>query len=74
MLVLWSYGIVLTKRCAITTVVAFLAWLLGWSQGNLRQCLREWCYDAGDKQGAHRMQLELEACVAPLLGWEKSAP
>ena len=40
-LALWSYGIVLTKSCGITTVVAFLACLLGWSQGNLRQRLRE---------------------------------
>jgi hypothetical protein len=34
---LWSYGIVLTKSCGITPVVAFLAGVLGWSKGNLRQ-------------------------------------
>ncbi len=68
-LALWSYGIVVTKSCGITTVVAFLARVLGWSKGNLRQRLREWCYDAGDKKGEHRAQLELEACFAPLLGW-----
>lgn len=68
-LALWSYGIVLTRSCGITTVVSFLARLLGWSKGNLRQRLREWCYDAGDKRGEHRAELELRACFAPLLGW-----
>ena len=68
-LALWSYGIVLTKSCGMTTVVSFLAQLLGWSKGNLRQRLREWCYDAGDKQGEHRAELEPRTCFAPLLGW-----
>ncbi len=68
-LALWSYGIVLTKSCGMTTVVSFLAQLLGWSKGNLRQRLREWCYDAGDKRGEHRAELEPRTCFAPLLGW-----
>ena len=68
-LALWSYGIVLTKSCGITTVVSFLGRLLGCSPGNLRQRLREWCYDACDKKGEPRAELELTACFAPLLGW-----
>jgi Transposase DDE domain len=68
-LALWSYGMVLTKSCGITTVVSFLARLLGWPKGNLRQRLREWCYDAADKKGEQRAELDLGACFAPLLGW-----
>ncbi len=68
-LALWSYGIVLTRSCGITTVVCFLAQALGWSKGNLRQRLREWCYDADDKRGEHRTELEPRTCFAPLLGW-----
>lgn len=68
-LALWSYGMVLTKSCGLTTVVCFLARLLGWSKGNLRQRLREWCYDAADKQGKQRAELDLATCFAPLLGW-----
>lgn len=68
-LALWSYGIVLTKSCGLTTVVCFLARLLGWSKGNLRQRLREWCYDATDKKGRQRAELDVTTCFAPLLGW-----
>lgn len=68
-LALWSYGIVLSKSCGITTVVSFLGQLLGESKGNLRQRLREWCYDAEDKKGERRAELDLGACFAPLLGW-----
>jgi hypothetical protein len=68
-LALWSYGMVLTKSCGITTVVAFLARWLGWPKGNLRQRLREWWYDAADKKGEQRVELEVGACFAPLLGW-----
>ncbi len=49
-LALWSYGIVLTKSRGITTVAAFLARLLDWPRGNLRQRLREWCSDTADKK------------------------
>ena len=68
-LALWSYGMVLAKSCGITSVVALLAPLLGQSEGTVRQRLREWCYDAVDKKGAQRHDLEVRRCFAPLLGW-----
>ncbi|MFL5697533.1 MAG: endonuclease [Ktedonobacteraceae bacterium] len=68
-LALWSYGMVLAKSCGITSVVALLAPLLGQSEATVRQRLREWCYDAVDKKGAQRHDLEVSRCFAPLLGW-----
>jgi hypothetical protein len=36
---------------------------------NLEQRLREWCYDAGDKQGCQRQEVEVSSCFVPLLRW-----
>jgi hypothetical protein len=50
-LALYSFGMVMTRRCGITTVTHFLTLLTGKKQASLRQRLREWCYDAPDKRG-----------------------
>ena len=68
-LALWSYGMVLAKSCGITSVAAILAEGLGSSFGTLRQQLREWCYDAADKKGVHRQELDVTLCFGPVLGW-----
>ena len=68
-LALWSYGMVLAKSCGITSVAALLADLLGSSVSTQRQRLREWCYDATDKKGAHRQEVDVTLCFGPLLGW-----
>jgi hypothetical protein len=68
-LALWSYGMVLAKSCGLTTVSATLALQLGSSEGSLTQRLREWCYDAKDKKGAHRQAMDVTTCFAPLLAW-----
>jgi hypothetical protein len=68
-LALWSYGMVLSKSCGITTIVCLLAQVLACPKANLRQRLREWYYDAKDKAGRKRAELDLEACFAPLVGW-----
>ena len=60
---------VLAKSCGISSVVGLLAPLLKQSEATLRQRLREWCYDKADKKGAHRLDLEVRSCFAPLLGW-----
>jgi hypothetical protein len=60
---------VVSKSCGITTVVSLLAKVLACPKANLRQRLREWCYDAQDKAGGKRAELDLEACFAPLMGW-----
>ncbi len=68
-LALWSYGMVVSKSCGMTSIVSLLATVLGCPKANLRQRLREWCYDAKDKAGGKRAELDLEACFAPLMGW-----
>lgn len=68
-LALWSYGMVLAKSCGITSVAALLASLLNASESSLRQRLREWCYDAADKKGAPRQELEVSPCFVSLLRW-----
>src|SRR5207245_1558181 len=68
-LALWSYGMVLAKSCGITTVAALLAELTRCSFAPMRQRLRGWCYDAQDKKGEHRQELDVTLCFAPLLCW-----
>ena len=60
---------VLAKSCGITSVAALLADLLNKSYESTRQQLREWCYDAADKKGIHRQEVDVTLCFAPLLRW-----
>jgi hypothetical protein len=60
---------VFAKSCGITSVAALLADMLGLSVSTLRQRLREWCYDAADKKGADRQEVDVTLCFAPLLCW-----
>lgn len=48
---------------------AVLANVLGEKEGNLRQRLREWCWDKGDKQGKQRTDWQVSQSFAPLLQW-----
>jgi hypothetical protein len=68
-LALFSFGMVMTRRCGMTSVSHFLALLTGQSRLNLRQRLREWCYDAPDKRGAGRQEIGVTDSFAPLLRW-----
>ncbi len=65
----WSYGMVLTQSCGLTTIATFLATLLGTRYDAQRQQLREWCYDARDQRGTGRREVDVSVCFAPLLGW-----
>ena len=68
-LALWSFAIATLKSCGLTSVTAFLATLLGEKENTMRQRLREWYYDANDKKGAQRRDLDVSTCFAPLLRW-----
>jgi hypothetical protein len=65
----YSYGMVMTGHCGQTFVSDYLAELEHDSAANVSERLREWCYDAADKRGQHRQQVQLEQCFAPLLRW-----
>ncbi len=65
----WSYGMVLMQSCGGPTIATFLGMVLGKGYHAMRQCLREWCYDAEDKQGLGRQEVRVTTCFAPLLAW-----
>jgi hypothetical protein len=65
----WSYGMVLARSCGITLVCAALALQVDSSEQSLLQRLREWCYNADDKKGEKRCELEVGTCFGPLLQW-----
>lgn len=68
-LALWSFGMVMTKSCGLTTVAWFLADLLEQPENTVRQRLRESCRDAEDKRGEKRRQLDVAENFVPLIGW-----
>jgi hypothetical protein len=68
-LALLSFGMVLVKSCALTSVGLTLAALLKVKENTIRQRLREWCYNQEDKKGLKRNQLHVESCFPFLLGW-----
>ena len=53
-LALWSFAIIHTGTCGLTTIAAYNALLLRQSQNTLRQRLREFYKDAAHKAGAQR--------------------
>ena len=65
----YSFAMVFTQSCGRSTVAVFLAALLGKREDAVRPQVREWTYDAAAKKGAHRAELAVSTCFAPLLRW-----
>jgi Transposase DDE domain len=65
----FSFGMVLAQACSVTAVATQLADLLGQKFDTVKHRLREWYYEADAKAGAHRRQLAVRTCFAPLLRW-----
>jgi hypothetical protein len=65
----WSYALIFVHHSGMTMVGAWLAQFFGGTENAWRQRLREWCYDAEDKKGEKRAQLEITGCFGPLLAW-----
>jgi hypothetical protein len=72
-LALWSFGMMIARSCGLSSVSVVIATLLGQKENTVRQRLREWYWDAPDKKGKHRRQLEVSTCFVPLLRWILSA-
>lgn len=68
-LAMWSFGMGIMQSTGLTTVAVFLAELLGEKENTVRQRLREWYRDAGDKKGSHRQEIDVTKCFAPMLCW-----
>jgi hypothetical protein len=76
LLALWSLGIILAKRCSLSSVSCYLAELLGQSRNTVRQRLREFYQEApakaGAKRGVKRRDFDVTTCFVPLLRWALS--
>lgn len=68
-LALWSFGMVISHSCGLTTVSSSLALLMGAKENSVRQRIREWYYAQADKRGKGRCELEVSSSFVPLLQW-----
>ena len=66
-LVLWVCGTILAGSACQNAVAAALSTWGNWN--NMRQYLREWLYDGGDRARPCRTELDVSLCFAPLLRW-----
>jgi hypothetical protein len=73
LLALWSLGMIVARRCGLSTVALFLGRLLGRPHNTVRQQLREFYQEkeakAGARRGRRRRDFDPRDCFAPLLGW-----
>jgi hypothetical protein len=65
----WCFAMEHTGLCGCTTLAVFLALVLGSSWQTVRQRLREWYFDAEDKCGLSRREVDVRLCFAPLTRW-----
>jgi hypothetical protein len=68
-LAMYSYGTVILRCCGLSVISTFWAEVRGQSPNTLRQRLRESLYDAKDKRGEQRYEVDVTTCFAPLLQW-----
>jgi hypothetical protein len=68
-LALYSFGMILAKRCGLNSVVTALVPVLGVGFHTLRSRLQEFYQPAAAKSGGQRDQLDVTTCFAPLLAW-----
>lgn len=68
-LAIFSFAMVLVQSCGNSSIALFLALLLDEKENTMRQKLREFCYDAQDKRGQKRREIDVTTCFAPLLNW-----
>jgi hypothetical protein len=65
----WCFAMEETGLCACHTLAVFLSLALGGAWHTVRQRLREWYWDAEDKQGLNRREVDVRVCFAPLARW-----
>ena len=66
---LWSFGMVMSQSCGLTTVASFIAGLQGKKENSVRQRLREWYMGADEKKGVDRAELDVTLCFNWLILW-----
>jgi len=68
-LAMWSFSLVVTKRIGVSSNANFLASYLDQDEGALRQRLREFYWEAEQKRGKKRRELEVTRVFPDLLRW-----
>lgn len=68
-LALYSFGMIIAQSCGLTSIAVVLALLCHQSENTIRQRLREFYQNKGDKRGTKRKEVLVESCFAPLLRW-----
>ena len=66
---MWSFAIAITHCCGLSTVTVFLAELLEKPENTVKERLRQWYCDGGEKKGRKRSQIDVEKSFVPLLNW-----
>src|SRR5689334_12344219 len=69
MLAWYSFAVTIVQSSGLSHVSVFLAHLLGRSEETIRQRLRETLYDAGDKRGSKRREIDVQLCFGPFFHW-----
>lgn len=65
----YSFAVTIVQSCGMSQVAYFLGQWLGKPENTVRQCLRESLYEAEQKRGAQRREVNVVLCFAPLLRW-----
>lgn len=65
----WCFAMEETGLCGSTTLAVFLSLALRCTFASSRQRLREWYFDAEDKCGLNRREVDVRLCFAPLAKW-----
>ena len=68
-LAIFSFAMVAVQSCGNSGIAYFLALLLEEKEGSMRQKLREFCYNAKDKKGEKRCEIDVQTCFVPLFNW-----
>ena len=66
---MWSFAIAMTHCCGLSTVTVFLAEILEQPENTVKERLRQWYLDGGEKKGKKRSQINVEQSFVPLLSW-----
>ena len=68
-LAMWSFAIAMTHVCGLSTVTVFLAEILEQPENTVKERLRQWYLDGGEKKGKIRTQIDVDQSFVPLLSW-----
>jgi len=68
-LAMMSLGMIVAQSCALTAISIMLASFLKIKYYTVYQRIREFCYDAEDKKGLNRTQVDVPKCFDYLIKW-----